>query len=172
MKKRTKKKPSSTARPAISGSPMDVSLLERLVKLMAANDLNTIELREGDQRVTLKRGTAGTSYTTAAAPAPPPAVAPAAPPASGAPVVVSEDAGLLKITSPMPGTFYKAPKQGEKAFVKVGSDVDEQTDVCIIEAMKVFNNLQAGVRGTIAKVCIEDGQPVEFGTVLFLVKPK
>jgi acetyl-CoA carboxylase biotin carboxyl carrier protein len=139
---------------------MDVSLLEKLVKLMAANDLNTIELREGNQRVTLKRGAAGATYAPAPASNPP------------APAPVAEDAGLLKITSPMPGTFYKSPKQGEKPFVKVGSEVDEQTDVCIIEAMKVFNNHQAGVRGTIVRVCVEDGQPVEFGTVLFLVKPK
>jgi acetyl-CoA carboxylase biotin carboxyl carrier protein len=166
--KRSKKKQPPAAA-AASGSPMDVSLLEKLVKLMAANDLNTIELREGNQRVTLKRGAAGVTY------APAPASAPAAAPSSRAPDVsaaASEVAGLLKITSPMPGTFYVAPKQGEKPFVKVGSEVDEQTDVCIIEAMKVFNNHQAGVRGTIARICVEDGQPVEFGTVLFLVKPK
>jgi len=150
---------------------MDVSLLENLVKLMATNDLNTIELREGDKRITLKRGAAGISYV--AAPAPAPSAAASASPTPGAePAVESKEAGLLKITSPMPGTFYLAPKQGEKPFVKVGSEVDEQTDVCIIEAMKVFNNLQAGVRGTISRVCVEDGQPVEFGTVLFLVKPK
>jgi acetyl-CoA carboxylase biotin carboxyl carrier protein len=152
---------------------MDVSLLEKLVKLMAANDLNTIELREGDQRVTLKRGAAGIPYVAAPAPATIPSAAESASPAATAALAAeSKDAGLLKITSPMPGTFYRAPKQGEKPFVKVGSDVDDQTDVCIIEAMKVFNNLQAGVRGTISKICMEDGQPVEFGTVLFLVKPK
>ena len=72
----------------------------------------------------------------------------------------------------MPGTFYRAAKPGEKPFVKVGSEVDEQTDVCIIEAMKMFNPHQAGVRGTVQKVCVEDGKPVEYGTVLFLVKPK
>jgi acetyl-CoA carboxylase biotin carboxyl carrier protein len=149
---------------------MDMSLLENLVKLMAANDLNTIELREGDKRITLKRGAGELSQ-----PAPTPArgsvntpVSAAAPQATPE----SKEAELLKITSPMPGTFYVAPKQGEKPFVKVGSEVDEQTDVCIIEAMKVFNNLQAGVRGAISRVCVEDGQPVEFGTVLFLVKPK
>ncbi len=153
---------------------MDVSLLEKLVKLMAANDLNTIELREGNQRVTLKRGAVGISQSTSAAPiAPPPAAAPPSPSSSAAPSAApADDAGLLKITSPMPGTFYKAPKQGEAPFVKVGSEVDEQTDVCIIEAMKMFNPHQAGVRGTIHKVCVEDGQPVEYGTVLFLVKPK
>jgi len=148
---------------------MDVSLLEKLVKLMAANDLNTIELREGNQRVTLKRGAAGVTY------APPPAGPSAAAPSSPVPEtppLAGDEAELLKITSPMPGTFYRAAKPGEKPFVKVGSEVDERTDVCIIEAMKMFNPHQAGVRGTIQKVCAEDGKPVEFGTVLFLVKPK
>jgi acetyl-CoA carboxylase biotin carboxyl carrier protein len=164
--KRSKKKSPPPAPIGAAGSPMDVTLLEKLVKLMAANDLNTVELREGTRRVTLKRGAASASYAASPLVAhPAPAASPAAPP-------VSEDAGLLQITSPMPGTFYVAPKQGEKPFVKVGSEVDEQTDVCIIEAMKVFNNLPAGIRGTIARVCVEDGQPVEFGTVLFLVKPK
>jgi acetyl-CoA carboxylase biotin carboxyl carrier protein len=164
--KRAKKKSPPPAQVSVAGSPMDVTLLEKLVKLMAANDLNTVELREGTRRVTLKRGAASVTYAAA------PIVAqPAAAPPPVAPPV-SEDSGLLQINSPMPGTFYVAPKQGEKPFVKIGSEVDEQTDVCIIEAMKVFNNLPAGVRGTIARVCVEDGQPVEFGTVLFLVKPK
>jgi acetyl-CoA carboxylase biotin carboxyl carrier protein len=163
--KRAKKKSPSPVQVSGAGSPMDVTLLEKLVKLMAANDLNTIELREGTRRVTLKRGAASMSYTAA------PVVAHPAPVPAAAQAPVSEDVGLLQLTSPMPGTFYVAPKQGEKPFVKIGSEVDEQTDVCIIEAMKVFNNLPAGVRGTIARVCIEDGQPVEFGTVLFLVKP-
>jgi acetyl-CoA carboxylase biotin carboxyl carrier protein len=71
----------------------------------------------------------------------------------------------------MVGTFYAAPKQGEKPYVSVGSAVNEETDVCIIEAMKVFNVIKAEVNGTIAKVLIQDGQPVEHGTVMFLVKP-
>ncbi len=154
-----------------SGSPMDLALLEKLVKLMAANDLNTIELREGERRVTLKRGPAGPIITAAhAAPVAAPAPASSSGAASGP--AKDDESNLLRITSPMPGTFYAAPKQGEKPFVSVGSKVDEQTDVCIIEAMKVFNNLPAGVSGTITRICVEDGQPVEFGTVLFLVKPK
>ena len=71
----------------------------------------------------------------------------------------------------MVGTFYAAPKPGEKPFVGVGSTVNEDSDVCIIEAMKTFNNIKAECRGTIARVLVADGQPVEFGTVLFLVKP-
>ena len=71
----------------------------------------------------------------------------------------------------MVGTFYASPKPGEKAFVSVGSRVTDDTDVCIIEAMKTFNNIKAETTGTVARILVQDGQPVEFGTVLFLVKP-
>jgi acetyl-CoA carboxylase biotin carboxyl carrier protein len=163
---------------------MDVDLLEQIVQLMSANDLNTVDLRDGDKRVVLKRGANVVQY--AAAPMAQPAVgfaptAPASQPPAGAagPSAAAEaaaaaaaaDAKLVPIKSPMVGTFYAAPKQGEKPFVSVGSSINEETDVCIIEAMKVFNVIKAETSGTIAKVMIQDGQPVEHGTVLFLVKP-
>ncbi len=151
---------------------MDMLFLEQLGKLMAANDLNTIELRDGDRRVMLKRGP-GEVTAAVSAPSAAPAAAPSSSPAaSAAAAAAKEEEALIPIKSPMPGTFYLAPKQGEKPFVAVGSEVDDQTDVCIIEAMKVFNNLKAECQGTIARILAEDGQPVEFGTVLFLVKPK
>lgn len=146
---------------------MDMHFLEQLGKLMAGNDLNTLELRDGDRRVMLKRGAVET--VAAQAPNTPATAAPA--PSSTAPAAKEEET-LIPIKSPMPGTFYSAPKQGEKPFVAVGSEVDEQTDVCIVEAMKVFNNLKAECQGTVVRILAEDGQPVEFGTVLFLVKPK
>ena len=151
---------------------MDLALLERIVKLMAANDLSTVEVRDGDKRVILRRGaapeTSGFPMTFSAPSAQPsipaPAATPAAPPAD-------PDAGLVPIKSPMVGTFYTASGPDAKAFVSVGSTVDEETDVCIIEAMKVFNNIKAETRGTIAKIAVANGQTVEFGQVLFLVKP-
>lgn len=157
---------------------MDVNLLEQLVKLMSANDLNTVEVRDGDRRVVLKRGAVAPTY--AYAPAPPtggvtsvaPSSAPA--PASTAPVpgpAPSDDANLVPIKSPMVGTFYSAATPEAKPFVSVGTRIDDETDVCIIEAMKVFNNIKAETRGTIAKVLITNGQTVEFGQTLFLVKP-
>jgi acetyl-CoA carboxylase biotin carboxyl carrier protein len=158
---------------------MDVGLLEQIVQLMSANDLNTVDLRDGDKRVVLKRGANVVQY--AAAMTQPamafPSAAPASqPPAGAAGSSASEaadtaDSKLVPIKSPMVGTFYAAPKQGEKPFVSVGSSVNEESDVCIIEAMKVFNVIKAETSGTIAKVMIQDGQPVEHGTVLFLVKP-
>ncbi len=172
---------------ARAGSPMDVGLLEQMVRLMAANDLNTVDVRDGDRRVILKRGAPVVQYAgplpmaaphgQAAAPAPPAAGAPAAAAAAGGPAPPAGDAGaaaeaqLVPIKSPMVGTFYAAPKQGEKPYVSVGSAVNEESDVCIIEAMKVFNVIKAETSGTIAKVLIQDGQPVEHGTVRFLVKP-
>jgi acetyl-CoA carboxylase biotin carboxyl carrier protein len=160
-----------------SSGPMDVSLLEQIVRLMSANDLNTVDLRDGGKRVVLKRGTPVVHYTgnpisgtpQGATSAP---QAPAAPPPPSAEAAqAAADAKLVPIKSPMVGTFYAAPKQGEKPYVSPGSTVNEETDVCIIEAMKVFNVIKAETSGTIAKVMIQDGQPVEHGTVLFLVKP-
>jgi acetyl-CoA carboxylase biotin carboxyl carrier protein len=154
---------------------MNLDMLEQLVKLMAVNDLNTVDLRDGDQRVVLRRG----AQYVASAPvqhapahhAPAPSAAPVAGGASAAPAKADDDAGLVAIKSPMVGTFYAKPNPDSKNFVSVGSMVNEDTDVCIIEAMKVFNNIKAETRGTVTKVLAEDGKPVEFGQVLFLVKP-
>lgn len=157
---------------------MNVDLLQQLVKLMSANDLNTVDLRDGDQRVVLRRGAVQQSapqvhygnYAPAPAGQAPAAPAPASTPAPGV-TAPTDDAGAIAIKSPMVGTFYAKPSPDAKAFVSVGTVVDEDTDVCVIEAMKVFNNIKAEVKGTITKVLAEDGKPVEFGQVLFLVKP-
>src|SRR5258706_11395636 len=145
---------------------MDVDLLQQIVKLMAANDLNTVDVRDGDRRIILKRGPNTpmmVSMPTMAAPM-------AGGANSAAPSPVDEEAGLKPIKSPMGGTFYAAPAPDAKAFVGVGSKVDEETDVCVIEAMKVFNNIKAELRGTIAKILVQSGQAVEFGQTRFLVK--
>jgi len=147
---------------------MDVNLLEQIVQLMSAHDLNTVDVRDGDRRVILKRG-ADTIVTSSAPTVAVPVAAPAVAVVPAAPA--DDEAGYHKITSPMVGTFYAAPKPGEKPFVSVGGRVDPDTDVCIIEAMKTFNNIKAECSGTIARVLVQDGQPVEFGTVLFTVKP-
>jgi acetyl-CoA carboxylase biotin carboxyl carrier protein len=151
--------------------PMDVALLQQIVDLMTANDLNTVDVRDGLKRIILKRGVA------VAVPSPmmmAPAQSVAAPhhaPASPPAAPVDADAGLVPVKSPMVGTFYSASSPDAKAFVSVGTSVDEETDVCVIEAMKVFNNIKAECRGTIAKILVNNGQTVEFGQALFLVKP-
>jgi len=178
-----KRKPKGTANAGRANAaghgagPMNVDFLQQLVNLMAANDLNTVDLRDSGQRIILKRGAVAQQvFTSAAAPAPT-HYAPSAPPASaGAPAKpaapVDEDAGLLPIKSPMVGTFYSKPSPDAKAFVAVGTQVvKDETDVCIIEAMKTFNTLKSDVTGTIARVLLQDGQTVDVNKPLFLVKP-
>lgn len=178
-----KKKPAPPSAPAPSSKnagPMDPALLEQLVKLMSANDLSTLDLRDGPKRILLKRGAeyvatpvaapAPAYHAPAAAPSSAPASAPSATPVS-APPAADAEAGLIPIKSPMVGTFYAAPSADAKPFVSVGASVNEESDVCIIEAMKVFNNIKAEVKGTIAKVLVQNAQTVEFGQTLFLVKP-
>jgi acetyl-CoA carboxylase biotin carboxyl carrier protein len=102
--------------------------------------------------------------------------APASAPASStapnaADTAPADESNLVAIKSPMVGTFYASSSPDSKPFVSVGSRVDEETDVCIIEAMKVFNNIKAETRGTITRVLVSNGETVEFGQTLFLVKP-
>jgi acetyl-CoA carboxylase biotin carboxyl carrier protein len=138
---------------------------------MAANDLGTVEVRDGDKRVILRRGaTPEVSGYPMAFAAPSAQASTAA--ASSTAAAADPDAGLIPIKSPMVGTFYSSSGPDAKPFVAVGSTVDEETDVCIIEAMKVFNNIKAETKGTIAKISVANGQTVEFGQVLFLVKPQ
>lgn len=152
---------------------MDVGLLQQIISLMAAHDLNTVDVRDGNRRIILKRGAEPVAVPMAAAPAPlaasPVAAAAAASHAPSSPR--DEEASFKSIASPMVGTFYTAPSPDAKPFVAVGSSVDEDTDVCVIEAMKVFNNIKAECRGTIAKILVQNGQAVEFGQTLFLVRP-
>ncbi len=158
-----------------ASSPMDVDLLEQIVKLMSANDLNTVDVRDGEKRVILKRGAvqAITTYTPQPTGLPASAGSFSAPPAPPAPTPTppAEDTTLVPIKSPMVGTFYAAATPESKPFVQVGTAVSDDTDVCVIEAMKVFNNIKAEKRGTIAKILVTNGQTVEFGQTLFLVKP-
>ena len=161
---------------------MDVDLLEQIVRLMASNDLSTVDVRDGDKRIMLRRGGETPpvmggfvpQYAPPMAAPPMHAVAPNAATNAGSSTpsapAEEDDAKFLKIKSPMVGTFYAAPAKGAKPFVTVGTRVDEETDVCIVEAMKVFNNIKAECRGTIAKILMQDSQPVEFGQTLFVVK--
>jgi acetyl-CoA carboxylase biotin carboxyl carrier protein len=163
---------------------MNVGLLEQITRLMRDNDLNTVDVRDGDKRVILKRGAmtapGGNPGYAVAHHLPPPSATSNSGLPSGAtsgstagstPAITDVDAGLVPIKSPMVGTFYSAGTPDAKPFVAVGSIVDEETDVCIIEAMKVFNNIKAEMKGTIAKVLVTNGQTVEFGQPLFMVKP-
>ncbi len=162
-----------------SGSPLDVRVLEQIVKLMSANDLNTIEVRDGERRVILKRGadlaapnaTSG-YYAPPQMSASPPGLATGAATGAGtATPAVTDDASQLTIKSPMVGTFYAAGAPDLPPMVSVGSQVRADTPVGIIEAMKVFTEIPAGMAGTITEVLARDKQPVEFGQPLFRVEP-
>ena len=153
--------------------PMSVPLLRQLVRLMSDNDLTSLELRDGEQRIALSRGGPPVSAYDAPPPLPPQAMRrdPAAPQPATPAAEPATPSNLVEIKSPMVGTFYNSPSPDAKAFVNVGDKVGPDTDVCIIEAMKVFNNIKAETSGTVEKMLVESGQPVEFGQVLFLVKP-
>jgi len=155
--------------------PFDVHVVDHLVKLMSQHELTEVHLEEGDQVIRLRRGpkhlaVAPMALAPAVAPAaaPAPAVAAAAP-APSQPVATGKK--LLEVKSPTPGTFYRSSSPDAEPFVKVGTKVKADTVVCIIEAMKVFNEIPAEVSGTITSIKVDDKAPVEYGQVLFLVEP-
>ena len=140
---------------------------------MRKNDLSVFKMESEGFKITLKKGNDFQPVIHHAAPMAPAAhiPAPAAAPAAAAAAPVANDK-LKDIPSPMVGTFYGSPSPDAQAFVKVGQDVDENTVVCIIEAMKVMNEIKADVRGTIAELVAENGKPVQFGQALFRIVPK
>jgi len=158
------------------GDIFDVKKIRRLVELMEEHDLAEIDLRQAEQRIRLRRGFEPQMYPAAGHPAPlPHSAASSASHAHGAaPAPVAADSGpATTINSPMVGTFYSAANPDSPPFAKVGDIVSADSVVCIIEAMKVFNEIQAEVAGQVAAVLVENGQPVEFGQPLFkIVTPK
>ncbi|QDU38549.1 Acetyl-CoA biotin carboxyl carrier [Maioricimonas rarisocia] len=156
----------------------DLDKLQQLVEMMEKHDLREVKLSKGGQKWILRRGAQEVVQVPTAMNMMPPAPMPAAPaPAPAAPAAESgeaaaADSGLIEIVSPTVGTFYSSPQPGDPPFVKVGDKVRSDTIVCIVEAMKVFNQIPAEVSGTITKVLASDGDPVDFGQALFLVKPE
>jgi acetyl-CoA carboxylase biotin carboxyl carrier protein len=150
-----------------SGEIFDLRRIRRLAELMNEHDLSEVDLQQADLRLRLRRGfpaAAGAApvihaSTTAPAPAQPAAL-PAAP---------TDDAHLAAITSPMVGTFYAASSPDTPPYVKIGDHVGPETIVCIVEAMKVFNEIPAGASGRVIAVLAESGEPVEFGQPLFKI---
>ena len=157
---------------------IDIRKLKELVRLMVTNDLSELDLRDEQQQVTVKRGgNQAQPVIQQVAPAVPavaaPAAAPAAvaPPAAAAPEPAADD-GLVPIESPMVGTFYAKPNPEKPNFVSVGDSIGPDSVVCLIEAMKIFNEIKAERSGTVAKVLVENGDAVEFGQPLLLIKPE
>ena len=147
---------------------MDLKEIKALIDLMQKNGLTAFEMEKDGFRISLAKET---GYARAMAYAAPPAAPAAAVPAPAAAAEAAAPAASGKeIPSPMVGTFYSAPSPESPAFVKVGQKVTPDTVVCIIEAMKVMNEIKAEVSGTITEVAAENGQPVQFGQALFRYK--
>ena len=160
---------------------IDFEFIERLIQALDDSSVVSLEIERGGTRVRLSKTPplAAASFGIAA-PAPAvaaPAPAPAAPPAAGAPSAdaapepSAPSSNLIEVTSPMVGTFYRSPAPDAPPYVEVGGRVGEGDTLCIIEAMKLMNELESEVSGTIAEICVENAQPVEFGQVLFRVDP-
>lgn len=149
-----------------SPRPFDVRTIKSLLALMGQNDLYELDLREGPRRIRLRRGAPVAAAPTPIAHIPTTAPAPASAPA---PAVPEKPAATIK--SPTPGTFYSRPDPDSPVFVSVGSRVSKDTVVCIIEAMKIFNEIHAECSGVITKMLVDNAQPVEYGQVLFEVDP-
>lgn len=156
--------------------PFDVNVVETLLKLMSAHDLAEVDLAEGDKRIRLRKADAFAPRATAA----PVAYAPAPAPAAGAPAAAQPAApqapaapakNRIEIKSPMVGTFYAKPKPDKPDYVSVGSKVAPKTVVCQLEAMKLFNEITADCTGTVAEVCVKNGDAVEYDQVLFRIDP-
>ena len=152
--------------------PFDLDKLRELVELMEKHGLTEVNLRRGDERWRLRRGPQEVVSLVPPGPiySPPPNAAAPAGSTSAAAAPAPPAAGLL-IKSPTVGTFYAAPSPDDPPFVTVGSQVDPETIVCIVEAMKVFNQIPAEVSGTIVEILVKNGDPVEFGQPLYRVRP-
>ena len=151
-------------------NPMDLKKVKELIDLMKENNLVELEIAEGHSKVHLKRPGAETPVVHQIPMAAAPVASVAAPPATAA-ASAEEDDGLVDIISPIVGTFYQAGSPDSDPYAKTGDKVDVDTVVCIIEAMKVMNEIKAETSGTIVEICCKDGQAVEYGQVLFKVRP-
>ena len=152
---------------------LDHEQLHRLLEALGDSDIQEFRLEGDDFRLEVRRNLPGQTVVAAAPAAPVVAAAPSAPaePTSPPPAAASTRSDLLDITAPMVGTFYRAPAPGEPAFVEVGNRVDVGQTVCILEAMKLMNELEAEVSGEVVEILVDNGTPVEFGQVLMRVKP-
>ena len=175
------KRPRAAQKPAAS---VNMDELRELIGLLRDNGLAELELENEGFRVRLRRESdrAESSHASVPhhdpapaqtpAPAPAPAASGPAHPGTQASTAAAQDQDLHIIQSPIVGTFYRSPSPTAEAFVKIGSNVEPDTVVCIIEAMKLMNEIQAETSGEVVKIYVENGQPVEYGQPLFGIKPQ
>ena len=169
------KKPSTPTKTQSQGQHTDLDILKELVQLLDSSSATSIKFGKGDASYEVSRGMGGFAPFMAPTPVhmPPthhaPAASSPAPAASHAPEKPASN--LIEIKSPMVGTFYRAPEPGADPYVKSGSRIAAGQTLCIIEAMKIMNEIESEISGTIREVAVEDASPVEFGQVLFRVEP-
>jgi len=152
---------------------MDIKQIQELIRFVSKSGVNEVSIEQKDFKITIKTTQAHTTVTTHAAlpvAAAAPAVA-APPPAAPAPAAVADTSRYLTIKSPMIGTFYRSASPDKPLFVNVGDEIESGTVVCIIEAMKLFNEIESEVSGRIVKILVDNASPVEYDQPLFLVEP-
>ena len=153
---------------------MDIRKVKKLIELLEESGISEIEISEGEESVRISRYPQSGTVSVAAAPmalAPQVAAAPAAAPAAGgaAPLPAPVSRGQ-QVTAPMVGTFYSGPAPGAKPFVEIGSEVKPGDTLCVIEAMKMMNQIESEFAGRVVSVLVENGNPVEFGQPLFVIE--
>ncbi len=155
-----------------SNMKFETDYIEKLAKVLADTGLTEISLEDGEQAITLRKEVVIAPAPQIAAPQAAPVVPAAVPAVSEQPAepAAQKASKGTPITSPMVGTFYKSPSPDAEPFVTVGSTVKKGDIVCIVEAMKMMNEIESEVSGTVTEICVEDGQPVEFGQVLLYVE--
>lgn len=151
----------------------DIEYIEKLAKIVDETTLTEISLEDGEQAITIRKDVITGSPVVAAAPVAAvtasPVAQPATTPAASTPATEEVKRGKA-LTSPMVGTFYKAPSPDAKPFVEIGQTVAQGDVVCIVEAMKLMNEIESEFSGKVVEICVEDGQPVEFGQVLMYIE--
>ncbi|NOR65990.1 MAG: acetyl-CoA carboxylase biotin carboxyl carrier protein [Woeseiaceae bacterium] len=153
---------------------MDIRKVKKLIELLDESGISEIEITEGDDSVRISRNAPSVAapapaYVAPAYAAPAPEAAPAAPPATAAAPAAADDSDGYAVTAPMVGTFYAAPSPGSPPFVQVGDHVNEGDTLCIVEAMKMMNQIEAEVSGTVKSIRVQSGDPVEYGQILFVI---
>ncbi|HKU24832.1 MAG TPA: acetyl-CoA carboxylase biotin carboxyl carrier protein [Candidatus Sulfotelmatobacter sp.] len=154
---------------------MNQKELKELIEFLKEQDIAEFELERGDVKVRIKRGmpvAIAPAALTISAPTVPTAAAASPAPPSVAPPTKSPDEGLHQVKSPIVGTFYESPSPGSPPFVKAGDTVEAGQVLCIIEAMKLMNEIEADVSGEVVKRLVNNGQPVEYGQPLFSIRPR
>jgi acetyl-CoA carboxylase biotin carboxyl carrier protein len=150
---------------------MYIKEIKDMINLMNENGLSELEIEKDGMRIKLRKGVGGYEKAVEFVPHVAPAAGHAASPAAAQPTAPAKKTNALEIKSPMVGTFYRSPSPEAPAYVKVGDSIDVGQVICIVEAMKLMNEIKSEVKGKIVDIQVDNAEPVEFGQVLFVVEP-